>query len=604
LILGVGKESLQAREITPHGSVSEADSKDGVKGGAGDRRDRGVAIQVMNQYYASGDREHPWSAPEIRAARLVKENTEPELHLEGERFVFANERAPLDKREGSRPADVAVNFFMPGRRDPLTTHPLAGSEPSRLRVKIPAGVILGMAEVSVTRPQWQRSKAGWDRRIEMTSKREDLKVDPNYYFVPDGAKSVAVLDLSTREFVKRIEIAGRGANSSPRGIVVPMAYVGQEQRAYVGAQKGQRVAVIDTELLREVDVIPETEAVDGLPFEDGEPYGMTSWRTDSRIERLYVSDGKAGRIAAYDISERSETFHQRLAWITVGPAPNGLREMTVGGKGKRLYVIAPGLPGDKRQDRILVVDIDPASPTHHRQIGAIPVEGAVSSIDAWGYGSGPAVFTTQLNDGPAIGAIQSDESQSTWKTSYIRYGRPAKLAPESVLIGTGVKVVPVSMPAIPYLAGVAYGEHVIVAYRTRRTTPGTEEGRWDGDAWEREPRTAGVSAMGGIGVIEGLMGASPRFMELSALAEDSAPFLTADRFDEVYVLDRQKRAVSKLDYREMVATMGKVGASSADLPSLTEQNPKVLRYAFDAAGVPYGVAPAGALKISIGFGRR
>ncbi|MDH5641453.1 MAG: hypothetical protein OEY28_09180, partial [Nitrospira sp.] len=491
LILGVGKESLQAREVTPQGLVSETESKDGVDGVVRGRRDRGISIQVMNQYFASNDNERPWSAPEVHAARLVKENSEPELHLEGVRFVFANERAPLDKREGSRPADVAVNFFMPGRRDPLTTHPLAGSEPSHLRVKIPAGVILGMAEVSVTRPQWQRTKSGWDRRIEMTSKREDLKVDPNYYFVPDGEKSVAVLDLSTRKLVKHIEVVGRVGNSSPRGVIIPMAYVGQEQRAYVGVQKGQRVAVIDTELLQEVDVIPETSSVDGLPFEDGEPSGMISWRTDSWNERLYVSDGKAGRIAAYDISERSGTFHQRLAWIAVGPAPNGLREMTVGEKGKRLYVIAPGLPGDKRQDRILVVDIDPVSPTYHQQIGAIPVEGAVGSIDAWGYGSGPVVFTTQLKDGPAIGAIQSDQPRSTWKISYIRYGRSLKLEPESVLIGTGVKVVPVSMPAVPYMAGVAYGEYVIVAYQARRTTSAISEERWDGDEWGSEPRALG-----------------------------------------------------------------------------------------------------------------
>ena len=579
MILGIGDVTLKALEITSQGFVAEATTNVTVQAADKDlrtrrNRDREISIQLINQYARDDNKDSPWGRPEIKTARLAKTEGRAELILEGERLVFANERAPAEKREGAHPSEVMVNFHMPGRKDPLPAKPLSGSTATRLRVEIPAGVILGLAEVSVTRPQWQRTASGWDRRIELTSKEENLEGDPHYYFVPDGDSHVAVLDLKTHTLIKRVHVGETSSHSRPRGVIIPMAYTGQEQRAYVALQKGRGIGVIDTELLEQVDLVPETPAIDGLPFEDGEPSQMV-WCCPERYrdERLYVSDRRSGRIAVYQISPRSETFHQRLAWINVDPAPVGLGEMAVNGPRNRLYVVAPGgagAKGGRTPGHILVIDINPDSPTYHQQIGRIAVDGNPIAIDAWVYSAGPTVFTTQTVDGAAIGVIQDDGGALEWKVSYMKFGQLLGVNEGRVLEGTSVKVVPVKT------GQEQIKSYVVVAYATASPAP-----------------------MGGVGVIEDPTGPNHRFVEITKVTQGSYPLLASDRFDEIYTLDQQNRTVGRLNRDEMVGAMRSAFQPPLGSMPLQERNPKIFSYSFDAGGVPHGVATAGALKIQL-----
>ena len=601
LILGLGVAALKAVEVTPEGLTVEADTSITVQNAGrelsgGESGGKEFSIQLINQYYSSENKEGPGGRPEIKKARLVKPESGAELILEGDRFVFANERAPAAKREGASPLDLTVNFHMPGRNLPYTCNPLIGSTNDRLRVKIPSGVILGLVKVSVARPQWQRTASGWDRQLQVVSREEDLEGDPHYHFVPDGESRVAVFDLISHKFVKYIQVGRTSSPSRPRGVIIPTADSGPEQRAYIALEKEQRVAVIDTELLEEVDLIPETPAIDGLPFEDGEPSTMVWCCPGQRGERLYISDRKKGRIAVYDISPQSETFHQRLAWITVGPAPVGLREMAVVGSRNRLYVLAPasvGAGGDRTAAHVLVVDIDANSPTYHQQIGQIAVDGDPVAIDAWIHGTGPTIFTTQAVDGPAIGVIQDEDGGLGWKVSYIRFGQSLGINEGRVVVSTGVKVVPAGK------GGEQTKGYAIVTYSSAILPPESGKARSPSDDDIAIARTSGSTRVGGIGLIEDPSGANPRFMKITKTERDSYPFLTSDGFDEIYELDHQKRVVNQLDLLELTQTMrGVLVPPSGSIP-LLDINPKIMAYSFYTGFVPHGIAPAGALKVQL-----
>ncbi|TKB64065.1 MAG: hypothetical protein E8D47_12170 [Nitrospira sp.] len=605
MVLGVGAVTLKAVEVTPQGLVAESSTNIIVhpadKPLPPGRSSTGeISIQLITHYGLSDDKDTPWGAPEIVKGNLEKSESGAELILEGERFVFANERAPADKREGANPLEVMVNFQMPGRTAPFITKPLSGSTATQLRVRIPAGVILGLVEVSVTRPQWLRTVSGWDRRIQVTGKEESLKGDPHYYFVSDDESHVGVLDIKTHQLIKRIHTGEASSRSRPRGVII----TGKGERAYVALQNGRSVAVIDTELFEEVDLIPETPAIDGLPFEDGEPNGMLWCCHERQHERLYVSDRRSGRIAVYDVSPGSETFHQRLAWINVDPAPDGLRDMAVNRSRNRLYVVAPGntgVKGGRNSGHILVVDINPDSSTYNKQIARLDVDGMPGAIDAWAYGSGPIVFTTETTVGTSVGVIQDDAEPPPTAISYVKIG-PFRGMPKSrVMVGTGVKVIRgTGVTVIPFVETSTWQTkpYVVVTYGSAAGSL-RSAGRFTKNEDAYEGRLSDSEVLGGVGIIEDLTGPNPRFMEITNVTRGSAPFLASDQYDETYVLDRQKRTVSRLDLGEIVSTMSSMSQPSRSSMPLHKRNSKIIAYTFDTSGAPYGIASVGMIKIQL-----
>ncbi len=586
MVVGLGPVTLKAIQVTSQGYVAEASmsatvtpSDRGVQQG----RRAEVSIQLIPIADGLSSRSAAWGAPEIKKGNLQKVEDGFELTFEGERFVFANERAPREKREGAEPTDVKVHFRMPGRKAPFVVSPRSGSTAGQLRVPVPAGVILGLTQVSIVRPQWLRTRSGWDRHIEVASKEEPLEGDPHYYLVPSGEAHVAVHDIKTHALVKRIPFGDGASPARPRFISMP----NEDNRAYVTLRQGAGVAVVDTELLQAVDLIPETPRIDHLPFESGQPAGMVWCCLGRQHERLYVSDGEHGRIAVYDVTVESETFHQRLKWITVESAPKGLRDLAIDGMRNRLYVIAPDGVMQKQgppQSGIAVIDVDPDHDTYGRELARIPVEGTPVALDAHGYASSPVVFVSQKSDGPYLGVIRDAVMTSSAQVSYLRIGPLLSADPSAQLTATGVKVIRAGQMSkwqtVPYVA---------VSYVATR--PGSDV---DSLGAGGNPN----DVQGGIGMMADPAGPNSQFTELTSLTRGTVPFLSRDQYGELYVLDRQQGAITKVNLEQVFVSLAD---PTAYRPSLTpdQGSSKIFQGSFKAEASPYDIAPAGALKVQL-----
>jgi hypothetical protein len=132
-----------------------------------------VSYSVLNTFIGSRS---PSESPLMTTARLDFSTGTPELILTGERFTFANPGAPPDKRDGSSVQDLTVNFRLRKIADPakphesrdvvVTARPLAGSTDTELRVAVPAGVMLGLTDMTVIRPEWVRTDDRFTHRVE------------------------------------------------------------------------------------------------------------------------------------------------------------------------------------------------------------------------------------------------------------------------------------------------------------------------------------------------------------------------------------------------------------------------------------------------------
>ncbi len=586
LLLGLGPTTLKAIQVTPHGQVAETSVKTTVSqaGNALQRHlfDRGLAIQLIPVADGLGDKNAPWAAPEITKGKLEKVGSGHQLTFEGKRFVFANERAPKHKRTGAEPSEVQVNFHVAGRATPLVVSPQAGSTGTRFVVPVPSGVILGLSKVSITRPLWLRTRSGWDRRSEITSEPEPLEGNPHHFFVPDGDAHLAVFDSSTHELVTRIPLGDPTVPSHPRAAVVPS----RDNRAYVSLQQGGGVAVIDTELLQAVDLVPETPAINLLPFEGGQPAGMVWCCVGRTQERLYVSDGQHGRIAIYDVTADNPSFHQRLAWMTIDRAPRGLGEMTIHAMRNRLYVIAPdgvATNGGAAQHAIVVMDVDSDRKTYTQEVFRLPVDGTPIALDALEDTSGLIVVLTQKDDGPYLGLIRDDRMAPPAAISYLKVGPIPFGDARTLLRGTGLKLIPAKRMSqwqmVPY---------AVVSY-----VSGSDE-----HPGAKSPSSKAGEVQGGVGIIENPTGPQPHFTEVMSLSAGSLPYLSSDQYGEIYVLDRRRETITELDLTQVFAALADNSVVTTPL-SLLQRAPKIVNRQFKSHGTPHDIAHTGALKVQL-----
>jgi len=150
-----------------------------------------------------------------------------------------------------------------------------------------------------------------------------------------------------------------------------------------------------------------------------------------------LSDGYRAQVYILDINPESDTYNQHVQTITVSPAPLGLRGLTVSADGLRLYVAAPGKSLFSRSapvaGNVLVIDLDPSSPTFHEQIGTIPVGPEPYGITAT-TNSDVILVTDRTADAQGMGMIRRTpggeagaESWSVTYTNLLELGRdPAK----------------------------------------------------------------------------------------------------------------------------------------------------------------------------------
>ncbi|NOT95746.1 MAG: hypothetical protein HOP00_05510, partial [Nitrospira sp.] len=260
--------------------------------------------------------------------------------------------------------DIPKTIRVTATPDPLT------SSSNTVHVKVPKGVILGLADVSVTRktPVLQSTSPNVWKVEDRTSESVTIQPNPHILFAANNFdKNVAAVDISENPATgkPRNQVITRIAVGDPAhpGPTRSVAVTPDLTRAYVTVGSG--VAVIDVQTLQEVDLNPATATVEHIiEIPGARPYWAVA---DKDGHYLYVSDTFAGAIYVIDINPTSTTFHTMVKQISVDVAPEGLRGMDVTADGRRLYAAAP-LKGGAAQfssqnypnGHIVVIDIDTA----------------------------------------------------------------------------------------------------------------------------------------------------------------------------------------------------------------------------------------------------
>ncbi|MDE3034800.1 MAG: beta-propeller fold lactonase family protein, partial [Nitrospirota bacterium] len=386
-----------------------------------------VTTQVINTFIGP---HHPSEAPEIQSGHIEIAGGVAELVLTGDRFTFH-----------TAPEDLTVNFDVPvagGATNRLTARPEATSTDTELRVRVPNGVIIGLADISVTRQKWEQVEA-------KTSNTLWLKVDPHYLFAANNFDStVSVVDLRTQDVVTTVHVGEPGAFAGPRAIAITP----DNTRAYVTLRQGSGIAVVDAQTLQEVDVNPSTAAFDHrIAMPNAHPFWAVA---DKAGKYLYVSDANTNAIYVIDIQPGSATYHTKVSQIMLTSAPNGLRGMDMSADGERLYVAAPGQgqaggTGAHAVGKILVVDTDftPGNKTLWQQIGTIQADQEPYYVTASLTDPAMITFTDRRSDNTGFGVIRAtNPAQTQWSVGYTSRNLGSKKDSFDVNDASGIALLP------------------------------------------------------------------------------------------------------------------------------------------------------------------
>ncbi len=213
-----------------------------------------------------------------------------------------------------------------------------------------------------------------------------------------------------------------------------------QARAYVTLSASGQVALIDTLLLRQVDIEPKISDTDRGPiqqidlrkvFPDAAPFAIT---LDAKNHYAYVTDQFSPRIYVIDINIESSRYNQLVHTITLTPelAPFGLRgAVTTSFDDKQfLLVTAPGQtligPGSNgnAKSHILVYDINAPEQSVSRgnfarsQTIELPQSGALASRDPYSLAvaTNPKLvaFTNRASDATGLGVLSYEEGHWTY----------------------------------------------------------------------------------------------------------------------------------------------------------------------------------------------
>ena len=342
--------------------------------------------------------------PEIRSIQLEINTDGPQLTIRGDRFTDNSTGTPQ------------IQFRNPDNSF-MTVNPNSVSN-QQLRVTVPQGVVFGLAQVSVLRPEMQQNVVNSSlQRQTVTVESQSVHLrnalgNPDeYVFAALGnPNQVAVLNASNSDLIARIPI--QNSNSHSRSVAVTSdltrAYV--SLRPYPGGEGS--IAVIDTQTLQEVDTLteeklrqdieklkneieelrqqpkPNYQAIQKLdnelfklvlklpeettgkitPIElppGASPFWVVS---DPNDHYLYVSEENAtnhiSQIYVIDIRPQSPTYHQLVQTIAIdNDEISGLRGLAISSDGERLYAAAPDRKlygGGDGEGQIIVINIDPS----------------------------------------------------------------------------------------------------------------------------------------------------------------------------------------------------------------------------------------------------
>lgn len=389
-----------------------------------------VVVTVPSTLPAEG----AWSPPAITTARFEFADAggglRSQLVLEGERFTYDNPLAPADKRDGSQFEDARVHFSVPGSNQPIQLQAVSGGE-SELVIDLSEdqsrAITLGLAEISVVRPQYLRGDGSWSDLVHKQSNAVRVQQTLHHAFAALGGNEVAVIDarlLGTGDeglnLVARIPLSG----GPTRAVTVTPDLT----RAYVTQRFSGAVSVIDTATLQEIDTVPDDpespESLGVNPIKlppDAGPFWIT---VDPRGLYIYVSDEVQGSVHAIDTNPGSPHYHT-VQRINVAPAFSGLRGLDVSADGKRLYVAAPGEtlfskpPGVPEMGNILVINTEVDSDQFFKQFWVVPDVGREPYGVTASNDPGLISFTNRLQDAQGFGALKADGLATSWTVSYV-----------------------------------------------------------------------------------------------------------------------------------------------------------------------------------------
>jgi len=238
--------------------------------------------------------------------------------------------------------------FKVGSGEPLEVQVVPTSA-TELRVGVPKSIILGLAEISVVRRP-RGSVLMVRGYADLVSNRIYLTPETlpdNYAFsalgfrdTSSGTLSEVAVVNSNNEMVTRIPVAQ--AYTTGVANTWSVAATKDGTRAYVTLRLAGGVSVIDTMMLREIDIDPDPQnpsTVDYISL----PTGAVPNQIVVGDKYAYVGDDVKNMVYVIDINPNSDKFHE-VKKIPVSPAPAGIAGMALSSDGQRLYVAGRASP--------------------------------------------------------------------------------------------------------------------------------------------------------------------------------------------------------------------------------------------------------------------
>ncbi|MBE9094429.1 DNA/RNA non-specific endonuclease [Tychonema sp. LEGE 07203] len=366
--------------------------------------------------------------------------------------------------KGSQFSDLVVKFYVGSQAYEGTILTNLSSELAdnqfEVAVRVPDTVPLGDSRIVLGRKQNEKvssNPAEPATEVLYNSNSYRLENTTEYVFAAQWTlDKIAVLNASNPESVV--------ATTSSSDLLIGNIAVGTDDRldrardltvtsdgsrVYVPLEASGRVALVDPITRQQVDTKADVAGLNPIDL----PSGATprSIVIDPRDRYAYIADGKIGSNSIYvlDINPFSSTYHQVTQTITVGAAPNGLRQMAISSDGKKLFVTAPNGANSK----IYAVNIDPkdrpsspgANPQKWNQlIGTIAadegVEGIASTVNPLAM-----TFTNSSKDSEGFGVLNitnNDPVSFAATTRYASLGLDSDVDYFDVNEGVSVTVLP------------------------------------------------------------------------------------------------------------------------------------------------------------------
>ncbi|MEM6526258.1 MAG: DNA/RNA non-specific endonuclease, partial [Bacteroidota bacterium] len=320
-----------------------------------------------------------------------------------------------------------------------------------IAVKPPKEIILEESEISVIRQQKEKvpfvpilTDLLNSKLVQYESERS-IKIDPSdsnlVLAVQVWKDSLTAInpdkwnDIQGNEsLTSRDLIAATDIEVGTGGLSIPdrpreVAVTNNGNRAYVTLENSHSIAVVDTLMLRQVDINPETEEMDMIVLPPGAAPRELVISPDNNF--VYIADRAIGSVYVVDINPSSETFHELVE--TINLPGDKLRKLAISADGKKLFVTSP-LSKTPGKGSIYVINIDPldrpqdeAKPNTrkwHQVIGTIEAESRTEGIAATPEVD-KMVFTNGGNDAKGFGLLtitDNDPTNFKAETSYINVG--------------------------------------------------------------------------------------------------------------------------------------------------------------------------------------